>query len=681
MVGGVPALQAQAPATMPPGFGGAGMVGGVPVLQAQAPAPQPPPAPLPPAVGAGENARPGQAAPAELAPMPAAIPPFGPGQIRLPRLPGQPGPLGTTPIPSPQVQAEYNRFIQEFIDPRNTLDLIADRVRVILLKEAPKRVQIGDEAIATYNLMGPKEVSIVGHQVGTTVLNLWFTDPADPAKEKILSYLIRVLPDPEAKERLERVYKALQDEINCAFPDSLICLTLVGDKVVLSGQAKDIADATQILRIVRANAPPEQHAARIPVNSVNLVTTPGDLAALGGTPGLENYFISGSSNVINLLRITGEQQVMLKVTVAEVNRAAARSIGVNFSISNDQGTTVFAQNTGNIANSGSGATGFGRGTGSNLANGAFGSLTNNLPVSLDNGEITLAINALRNLDYARSLAEPTLVALNGQSAAFQAGGQFPVPIVTGFTASGLQGVSFVPYGVQLSFTPYITDRDRIRLNVAANVSTRDFSAETSINGSNVPGLNTRNFQTTVELREGQTLAVAGLLQTSLGADATRVPLFGDLPVVGRLFAFDRTSAGEQELVILVTPQLVHPMQHDEVPPLPGSDLYEPGDLEFYLLGRLESRRAYDYRSPARTDIDRMCAYRHCEETYIQGPHGYSDAPPAQPLVPGSGSLPQGPRGYGDAPPAQGLIPGSGGLFQAPHGSSDAPASLPMPPSP
>jgi pilus assembly protein CpaC len=531
------------------------------------------------------------------------------------------------------VQAEYNRFIQEFIDPRNTLDLVVDRVRVVLLKEAPKRVQIGDEQIATYNLMGPKEVSIVGHQVGTTVLNLWFTDPADPNKEIILSYLVRVLPDPEAKERLERVYKALQDEINCAFPDSLVCLALVGDKVVVSGQAKDIADATQILRIVRANAPPEQHAARIPVNSLNLVTTPGDLAAVGGTPGLENYLVSGSSNVINLLRITGEQQVMLKVTVAEVNRAAARSIGVNFSIANDKGQTVFAQLTGNIANGGAGGFGSGNGVGNSLVNtsSAFGSLTNNLPVSIDGGEITLAINALRNLDYARSLAEPTLVAMNGQSAAFQAGGQFPVPVVTGFTASGLQGVSFIPYGVQLSFTPFITDKDRIRLNVAANVSTRDFSAETSINGSNVPGLNTRNFQTTVELREGQTLAVAGLLQTSLGAQATRVPFFGDLPVAGRLFSFDRTSASEQELVILITPKLVHPMQCDQVPPLPGSDLFEPGDLEFYLLGRLESRRCYDYRSPAMTDINRMCNYRHCEQTYIQGPCGYTgNAPPSVP---------------------------------------------------
>ena len=111
--------------------------------------------------------------------------------------------------------------------------------------------------------------------------------------------------------------------------------------------------------------------------------------------------------------------------------------------------------------------------------------------------------------------------MNGQSANFQAGGQFPVPVVTRLRLRpALQGVSFVPYGVQLSFTPYITDRDRIRLNIAANVSTRDLAAGVTTSAApSVPGLTTRNFQTTVELREGQTLAVAGLIQNNLGADA------------------------------------------------------------------------------------------------------------------------------------------------------------------
>jgi pilus assembly protein CpaC len=218
------------------------------------------------------------------------------------------------------------------------------------------------------------------------------------------------------------------------------------------------------------------------------------------------------------------------------------------------------------------------------------------------------------------------VALNGQTARFQAGGEFPVPVVTGFTASGLQGVSFVPFGVQLAFTPSITDKDRVRLAVKADVSVRDPQTGANVNGTAVPGLNTRNFDTIVELREGQTLAVAGLLQNNFASDATRVPLLGDLPVVGRLWAFDRTSLGEQELVILVTPELVHPLDGHERPPLPGSDVFEPGDCEFYLLGRLESRYPQDHRSAARTDFNKMLKARRGEAALIAGPHGHCDRP-------------------------------------------------------
>jgi pilus assembly protein CpaC len=161
------------------------------------------------------------------------------------------------------------------------------------------------------------------------------------------------------------------------------------------------------------------------------------------------------------------------------------------------------------------------------------------------------------------------------------------------------------------------------------VSTRDVATGATFGTGNtgstfVPGLTTRTFSTTVEMREGQTLAVGGLLEVDLGSRSSRVPLLGDIPFGGQLFRSDSTSAQERELVMLVTPELVHPLEPKEVPPLPGSDFFEPGDLEFYLYGKLESQRAYDYRSPAMTDIHRMCAYRHCELLYFVGPHGHCD---------------------------------------------------------
>ncbi len=593
---------------------------GVPILPTSAFLQAPPPASFAPEgvmpASFLQQPDPGKA-PAPL-PPPNALP-FGDDKVRLPRLGGA-GQLGTTPVPTPKDLEEFSQFIEGVVDPRNTLDLIEGRARVILLKVTPIRTQIADPTIATFRILEPdgKQMTIIGVKPGITVLNLWFPDPMNKDKQKILSYLVRVLPDPEAKERLEAIYKALEIEINKAFPKSRVRLTLVGDKLMASGQAHDIYEATQIMRILRANAPGQGGAASrppfVPLSTYGPTGQPFDPLRPAQTPGLESYENSGGPNVINNMRVPGEQQVMLRVAVAEVNRAAARSIGVNFSFINNQGTTVFSQQTGSLLSSAGGGTG---GTAGGAAN---------LPINLDNGQIPIAINALRTLNYARSLAEPNLTAMNGQTATFLAGGQFPVPVLGGNGALGglgaLQGVQFVPFGVQLFFTPIITDRDRIRLTMSATVSTRDFSAQTNIGGSNVPGLNVRTFTTTVELREGQTMAVAGLIQTNIGATAGRVPFFGDLPIIGRLASFQQSSAGEQELVVLVTPELVHPLEPHELPALPGSDLFEPGDLEFYLLGRLESRRAYDYRSTVMTDIHRMLNYRHCEQNYIIGPSGH-----------------------------------------------------------
>jgi pilus assembly protein CpaC len=202
-----------------------------------------------------------------------------------------------------------------------------------------------------------------------------------------------------------------------------------------------------------------------------------------------------------------------------------------------------------------------------------------------------------------------------------------VPIIGGFTNNGLQGVAFVPFGVQLQFTPYVVDRDRVRLSVNAEVSTRDEALGTSIGGggagsTQVSGISTRNFTSTVELREGQTLAVAGLIQNNFGSSTDRVPLWGDLPLIGWTGGHHRTSSGEQELVILITPELVHPLEACQTPIIPGSDVFEPGDIEFYLCNRLESRRSRDWRASVRTDYHRIRAGdKFCEDRFIIGPNG------------------------------------------------------------
>jgi len=586
---------------------------------------------------------------ADALPPTAELPnPFTPDQVRLLSLSETQTGLGMTPKPSSATLKKFSQYVERVIDPENTLDVIIGRPRVIVLKQIPVRTQLEEEQIArVIQLFENRQLSITGLRIGTTILNLWFGDPNNPEGQTVLSYLLRVLPDPEAKQRLERVYDALGKEINRLFPNSVVRLTLAGDKVVITGQAKDVIEASQIIQIVSANAPGQaqgqgqgplagqgRQAGGIPLpltqnslagvnpfsGGLNVLseTLPG-LAGYG-LPALENYQIAASQNVINLLRVPGEQQVMLKVTVAEVDRAASRTIGMDFAIeylNHGHASTVFSSNLSGqpLPNGGSANTSGGTGT-------TGGS---NIMASIAHGQFLPEITALRSLNFARTLAEPNLVTTNGQPASFLAGGEFPVPVTSGF-ATNIQGVQFVPFGVQLRFTPYVTDKDRIRLIVNSNVTTRNLSSGATIGGASVSGLNSRNFQTTVELRDGQTIAVAGLIQNSYGATATRVPFFGDLPIIGRFAALDGSSSNEQELIILITPMLVHPYDPHEVPPLPGSDVFEPGDLEFYLLGRLESLRPYDYRAGVRTDIHRMLRYRLCDDVFINGPHGHSPPP-------------------------------------------------------
>ena len=225
----------------------------------------------------------------------------------------------------------------------------------------------------------------------------------------------------------------------------------------------------------------------------------------------------------------------------------------------------------------------------------------NILASLDMGQVSLAIDALRRLNLSKTLAEPNLVTMNGQPAEFQAGGRFPVPIISaGGNGQNLQGVTFIPFGVSLEFTPTIRDRDIITLQLNAEVSTRDESIGSVIGsggggggggGGQISGLNSRNFSTAVQLRSGQTIAVAGLLQTNYGASTDRVPFWGDLPIIGATGGINRSSSGEQELVILVTPHLVAPADPTNGFALPGDDVSEPTDIEFYVANRLESRRS------------------------------------------------------------------------------------------
>lgn len=327
--------------------------------------------------------------------------------------------------------------------------------------------------------------------------------------------------------------------------------------------------------------------------------------------------------VVNAMSVAAPQQVMLEVRFLEVARSAGRDLGVNLYGGNASGSRGF--NTGLGPNGpGGGITSAGRtladasgkpiqdpvtngyvstpgglpliGTAATLAGGAipYGTLLTSV-LKLNNGNtLDLMINALETKGVLRRLAEPNLIALSGDAARFLAGGEFPVPIPSN-TTSGFPTVTidYKKFGVELAFVPTVLSRGVINLRVEPSVSELDFANAISIQGTTVPALTRRDARTTVELRDGQSFAIAGLLQTRNRQDVSQLPWIGSVPVLGTLFSSKSYQQEETDLVIIVTPRLV-------APAVPGQQLASPldsrlpaNDVDFFLNGQMEVRKRYD----------------------------------------------------------------------------------------
>jgi hypothetical protein len=209
-----------------------------------------------------------------------------------------------------------------------------------------------------------------------------------------------------------------------------------------------------------------------------------------------------------------------------------------------------------------------------------------------NADIQVFIQALAENEYLRLLAEPNLVALSGEEATFLAGGEFPVPIVQGGSSDGTAiTIEYKPFGVALAFRPIVLGDNTIRMTVGAEVSQLSEIGSVQIEGFDIPAVVTRNAQTTVELKSGQSFAMAGLLLNNVNSRTSRIPGLGDLPILGPLFRSVRYFNQETELVILVTATLVEPLSETGFPSLPGADHVIPNDWELYADGRIAGRSA------------------------------------------------------------------------------------------
>lgn len=286
--------------------------------------------------------------------------------------------------------------------------------------------------------------------------------------------------------------------------------------------------------------------------------------------------------VINNITVGGVQQILLHVKVMEISRTKLRQLGVDWIFLNDDGGFV-----------GSGISGLLRSVGTGTVNPTGGET---FAFSLiGNDRFFVMLDALRQNNLAKILAEPDLVTVSGRPASFNVGGEFPVLVPQSL---GTVSIEYKKFGTQVDFVPIVMGGGKIRLEVRPRVSEIDNTRSVVINNNNVPALRVREVDTGVEMLAGQTLAIAGLVQVRTEAVNRGLPWVSDLPYVGALFRRVREEVNEIELLILVTPELVSAMNCDEVPPGgPGLNTTRPTDHEFYFKGFLEVPRCDAHGNP------------------------------------------------------------------------------------
>lgn len=396
-----------------------------------------------------------------------------------------------------------------------------------------REVRVANPEIADVTATTPRQILVNGKSFGTTQLMVL----ADGGTQQVFTIAV------------DLDLKRLEASIRSLVPRAQVKVSGLLDAIAVTGTVPDAESAERVMQIAGIYSP----------------------------------------QVINHMRVAGVYQVLLRCTVAEVNRTATRQLGFNGWMAGDNFKDMFAvsQLAGiNPVNIGA--------AGDSLATaripfvtdteGLALSATPTLSLGFPRMQMQVFIQALRENGLLRILAEPNLVAVSGQEATFLAGGEFPIPVPQGGQNNSVT-IEFRSFGVLLRFTPTVLSENLIRLKVSPEVSEPDFSTAVSIGGFAVPGLTQRRVDTVVELGPGQTFAIGGLLSERTRATSSKVPALGDIPVLGALFSSTFYQSNESELVVLVTPELAAPLNPDQVTYLPGANHIPPNDWELFGLGK------------------------------------------------------------------------------------------------
>jgi pilus assembly protein CpaC len=409
-----------------------------------------------------------------------------------------------------------------FQDSTNELNVEVGKAVLVDCAQPIQHVAIGAGEVAEAEAISPTEIMITGKGPGTTSLILWDIHGGRQF------YNVTVRPNAGLSgDSLDNIRRELRTEL----PGQSIRVTYTNNSVFLRGTVKDLTSSARAVQIA-----------------------------------------STAGKVVNLMDVnvpTADPQILLKVRFAAVDRNLARQLGINLfdlglgnalgGVSAGQFTPPLIGGSSGSSSSGAGVTGS-DGSASFSQQGSIFAYFPGLNVGAD-------IHALITKGVVELLAEPNLMASDGKEASFLAGGEFPYPVVSG-TSGGTAAVSieFKEYGMRLNFIPTITPRGTIRLQVAPEVSALDYSNQVEISGFSVPGLTTRRVNTEVELKDGQTFVIGGLLDKSLTDTFQKIPFLGDIPILGKFFQSQSKTKNDTELIVLVTPEIVSPMPAGTAPP-------------------------------------------------------------------------------------------------------------------
>ena len=402
-----------------------------------------------------------------------------------------------------------------------TLHLLVGRTLIITSPAKIKRVSLADPTVAEAEVVNPYQVVLDGKAPGGVSLVIW--DEFDRSRQFDVSVDVDIA--------------SLRAALKEAFPSEPVQLEAAKDALIVSGEVSSPEVEDEILQVVKSYA----------------------------------------DKVISVMRVaTPEaQEILLEVKFAEVDRTALQQLGINIlslpgaknvgSISTQEFSPALIQGqVGTLSGGGGGSSAGG-------SNGSL-SLSDLLNIFIYRQDINLAatIQALQSNNLLQILAEPNLLTESGKDASFLAGGQFPFPVVqsSGTGAFPAITIQFKEFGVRLDFTPTLMPNGLIHLKVAPEVSALDFSNALTIQGFQIPALSTRRVESEMELRDGQTFAIAGLMDNRVTEQFSKIPGIGDIPVLGKLFESRSQQKSDDELLIVVTPRIVHPPAAENPPPGP-----------------------------------------------------------------------------------------------------------------